>query len=382
MRVFTLILGCAMALTVSAQPADLADEAGLVTRLTALREDIAKAEKLRGERKTAVDRSMTQLRAVEKDIGERNRKLKALALEISAAEARMIELQAEQVRLETDLSGEKSALAALLRSAYVLGRLDTLKLVLAQDQMSDTGRLLAYSTQLQNVRVSRIDRVRNLLAALAKLKVDTEAAANALAIVRQQESENLAALAIERQRRASIVKELRAELAKVESKIEDLGKDRHEIEDLLAKLRDVIGDVPSLLPQDRPFAESRGHLARPVAGGINIPFGQQAGGGRASAGVLIAADTGTQIRAVARGRVAFADWLRGYGLLMILDHGDGYMSLYGRCESLNKTEGDWVEDGQVLATVGDSGGSGESGLYFELRHRGQALDPAAWWAQK
>ncbi len=376
-----LIIGCWFAAPVLAQPADLADEAGLVARLKSLRDDIAKAEKDRGERKSAVDKSLAELRAVEKDIGERNRKLKALALEVTAAEARMIELQAEQVRLETDLSGEKSALAALLRSAYVLGRLDTLKLVLAQDQMSDTGRLLAYSTQLQNVRVSRIDRVRDLLAALTKLKQETEAAALALAAVKQQETENLAALATERQRRATIVKQLRAELAKVESKIEDLGKDRHEIEDLLAKLRDVIGDVPSLLPQDRPFAESRGRLAKPVAGDIRIPFGQQAGGGRASAGVLINAGMGTQIRAVARGRVAFADWLRGYGLLMIVDHGDGYMSLYGRCESLNKAEGDWIEDGQVLATVGDSGGSGDAGLYFELRHRGQALDPAAWWAQ-
>ena len=365
----------------AATPPAGADEANLVARLTALRKQIAKAEKERGARKGAVDVALAELRQVEKEIAERNRTLKKLADNVATAEAHMTQLQAESARLETELSGEKSALSALLRSAYVLGRLDTLKLVLAQDQMADTGRLLAFSTQLQRVRVSRIDRVRALLDSLAKVKSETEAAAHALAAVRESEAQNLAALGLERQRRAGIVKTLRVELAKAEARVDDLGKDQNEIEELLAQLRDVIGDVPALLPQDQPFAQGRGHLARPLAGRASINFGQEVSGGRASAGVLIPATRGIEIHAVARGRVAFADWLRGYGLLMILDHGDGYMSLYGRCETLAKSEGDWVEAGATLATVGDSGGSSEPGLYFELRHRGQALDPALWWGK-
>ena len=383
MRLASLLILAFLSVSLNAQdPAADSSEAGLVERLGALRVQIAKAEQDRTERKGAVDVSIGDLRKVEKEIAERNRTLQRLGDEATAQAARLIELQAEAARLETDLSGEKSALAALLRSAYVLGRLDTLKLILAQDQMSDTGRLLAYSTQLQRVRMSRIGRVRSLLEALAAVVSETEGARLALAALREQEAQNLAALSADRSRRAGIVKQLRQELAKVEARVEDLGRDRNEIEDLLAQLRDVIGDVPALLPQDRPFASSKGQLVRPVAGRAKISFGEASAGGRASAGIQIPAARGTEILAVARGRVAFSDWLRGYGLLMILDHGDGYMSLYGRCETLAKTEGDWVESGATLASVGDSGGASEPGLYFELRHRGQALDPDKWWGDK
>lgn len=378
-RTFAVLVFLVAATSAFAQPADMSDEAGLVDRLEAIGKQIAKAEQERAQRKGAVDVAVAELRKVDKEIGDRKASLKRLAENMALEEARLIELQAESARLETDLSGEKSALAALLRSAYVLGRLDTLKLILAQDQMSDTGRLMAYSTQLQRVRMSRIGRVRELLAGLASVLADTETARKTLAALRALEEQTLAELDQDRARRGAIVKELKSALAKVEARVEDLGRDQQEIESLLAQLRDVIGDVPALLPQDRPFAESRGSLGRPLAGRTSIGFGQAGPGGRASAGTIILAARGTPIKAVARGRVAFADWLRGYGLLLILDHGDGYMSLYGRCETLDKAEGDWVEAGAPLATVGDSGGAAEPGLYFELRHRGQALDPGQWW---
>jgi murein hydrolase activator len=358
--------------------ADQGDEAGLIQRLTAVREQLAKAERERAERSGEVDRSIADLAKIERQIAERNRKLQELADEAAAGEARLIELIAERARTETELSGEKAALAALLRTTYALGRLDTLKLVLAQDQLADTGRLLAYHTQMQRVRITRIDRVRALLQSLQRVQDETEIAKTALAAVREREAENLRALQSERQRRQGILGELRRALAKVEARVDELDRDRGDIEGLLAQLRDVIGDLPGLLPEDRPFAELKGQLARPLAGKIILGFGQEHLG-RDSAGVRISAPRGTQIRSVARGRVAFSDWLRGYGLLLILDHGDGYMSLYGRCESLLASEGEWVEAGAAIALAGDSGGASDTGLYFELRHRGQALDPAAWW---
>lgn len=355
-----------------------ADEANLVQRLSQVREQLAAAERERAERAGAVDHSLADLAKIERQIAERNRVLKQLAEEAAAGEAKMTELIAERARLETELSGEKESLAALLRSTYALGKLDTLKLVLAQDQLADTGRLLAYQTQLQRVRLARIGRVRELLQSLETLRVDTETARVALEAVRSSEAENLRALQAERGRRKTILGELRQALAKVEARVDELDRDRGDIEGLLAQLRDVIGDVPALLPEDRPFAEYQGRLPRPLEGKVTLAFGQEHLG-RASAGVRISAERGAQIHAVARGRVAFADWLRGYGLLLILDHGDGYMSLYGRCESLLVSEGAWVEAGSAVALAGDSGGASETGLYFELRHRGQALDPAAWW---
>ena len=357
-----------------------ADESNLVDRLAQVREQLAAAQRERIKRSAEVDRSLAALAQVDRQITQRKQVLKGLTDEAARLEQKWVELIAERARLETALSGEKESLAALLRSTYALGRLDTLKLVLAQDQLADTGRLLAFQTQLQRVRVTRIDRVRDLLQALEALRIETTSAQTALAAVRQQELENLSALQGERGKRSAILKELRSALAKVEARVEDLDQDRSDIEGLLEQLRAVIGDVPSLLPEDRPFSELRGRLLRPLAGTPSIRFGEQHMG-RASAGVRIEAPRGTQIKAVARGRVAFADQLRGYGLLLIVDHGDGYMSLYARCESLLPSEGAWIEAGSPVGLVGNSGGANETALYFELRHRGQALDPAAWWGK-
>ncbi|GMU43219.1 MAG: peptidoglycan DD-metalloendopeptidase family protein [Xanthomonadales bacterium] len=358
--------------------APVADEAGLTARLAKIREDLVAAERERAQRADAVQRSLQELRTVEGEIATRNRTLRQLAAESAEADARLTELLAERARQETRLSAQKASLAALLRSTYALGRLDTLKLVLAQDQLADTGRLLAYQQQLQRTRVDRIGSVNRLLQSLAALQQETLLARAALEQARAAETEQLAALQEVRQRRARVLAQLRQALAQSQARVDALESDRADLEGLLAQLREVIGDVPALLPEDRPFAELRGRLPRPLAGRVLLGFGQQHLG-RASAGVRIEAARGAQIRAVARGRVAFADWLRGYGQLLILDHGDGYMSLYGRCESLLASEGEWVEAGAVVALAGDSGGAASTGLYFELRQNGQALDPATWW---
>lgn len=354
------------------------DEADLIVRLGQVKEQLAAAERERAQRADAVNKSLGELAKIERQIAERNRTLQRLAEEAAAAEAKLLELQAERARQETELSGEKESLAALMRSTYALGRLDTLKLVLAQDQLADTGRLLAYQGQLQRVRLTRIDRVRELLRSLQALQTETETARIALEEIRAAEVSNLLALETERRQRQGIQADLKRALAKVEARVDELDQDRTDIEALLAELRSVIGDVPSLLPEDRPFAELKGRLPRPLDGKLLLGFGQTHLG-RASAGVRIEATRGAKVRAVARGRVAFSDWLRGYGLLLILDHGDGYMSLYGRCESLLASEGEWVEAGTAVALAGDSGGASEVALYFELRNGGQALDPAGWW---
>lgn len=359
-------------------PAADVEEASLAARLAQVREDLVAAEKERAERQGAVQRSLGELRAVEQRVAERTRKLRELSAETAAADARLTELLAERARQETALSAQKESLAAVLRSTYALGRLDTLKLVLAQDQLADTGRLLAYQQQLQRTRVGRIETVNGLLRSLAALQADTELARRELAAAQAAEAAQLAELQEQRRQRAKVLAGLRRELAQAQARVDTLESDRADLEGLLGQLRAVIGDVPSLLPEDQPFAELKGRLPRPLAGKVLLGFGQEHLG-RASAGVRIEAARGAQIRAVARGRVAFADWLRGYGQLLILEHGDGYMSLYGRCESLLADEGEWVEAGHVIALAGDSGGAAATGLYFELRLRGQALDPATWW---
>jgi septal ring factor EnvC (AmiA/AmiB activator) len=356
-------------------------EEDLRVRLRAVRERLQAAETVRAARADAVAKAQAALAAIERQIGERQRTLATLVAEIQAAEARIIELYAERTRLETDLTAQKAGLAALMRSAYALGRLDTLKLLLAQDRMSDSGRLLAYHEQLQRVRAERIARVRTLLRELDAIEQDTREAQADLERSREQESATMALLQEDRKAKAAAVRQLRLALAAADARVVALDSEREELEKLLAQLRELIGDLPTLDADHQPFASRKGRLPRPVAGPVLVAFGQAGPGGRPAAGQRIGAAIGTEIRAVADGRVAFADWLRGYGLLIILDHGDGYMSLYGRCDALMKKEGEQVAAGTVIATVGDSGGAGEPALYFEIRHRGQALDPEAWFGR-
>lgn len=368
----------------SAVPAPAAGtlrEDDLVARLKALRERLQAAEKVRAARADEVARAQAVLAAIERQIGERQRTLAGIVAEIQATEARIIELYAERTRLETDLTAQKAGLAALMRSAYALGRLDTLKLVLAQDQMADSGRMLAYHEQLNRVRAERIAHVQTVLRALDTLEQDTREAQADLEQSREQESATVALLQEDRKAKAAAARQLRLALTAADARVIALDSEREELEGLLAQLRELIGDLPTLDADRQPFAARKGRLPRPVAGPVLVAYGQAGAGGRQAAGQRVGAAIGTEIRAVADGRVAFADWLRGYGLLIILDHGDGYMSLYGRCDTLAKKEGEQVAAGTVIATVGDTGGGGEAALYFEIRHRGQALDPEAWFAR-
>ncbi|MCW5567873.1 MAG: peptidoglycan DD-metalloendopeptidase family protein [Dokdonella sp.] len=140
----------------------------------------------------------------------------------------------------------------------------------------------------------------------------------------------------------------------------------------------MFADIPKQLSGAEPFADQRGRLPWPLKGTLRIGFGGRDAGGRQLSGLLIGADAGVPVHAVARGRVAYADWLKGYGMLLILDHGDGWMSLYGANESLLKDVGDWVAAGEVIAQSGASGGQSTPGLYFELRRQGKAVDPKPW----
>ena len=156
-----------------------------------------------------------------------------------------------------------------------------------------------------------------------------------------------------------------------------LGKDEKALSDLLAKLRDIFADIPKQIVGAEPFSQLRGRLPWPVRGKAVASAGSNEGE-HENHGVLIAAASGSEVHAVSHGRVVFADWLRGFGLLMILDHGDGYLSLYGYNEALLKEVGDWVDANEVIATSGSSGGRTTPGVYFELRFEGKALDPKGW----
>ena len=177
--------------------------------------------------------------------------------------------------------------------------------------------------------------------------------------------------------RRELLASLQNKLATEGREIERLAAQEKDLARLIAELTSILSDYP--ISAEEPFEEYRGRLTWPVAGSLVRDFGQPRVGGQLKwNGVVLAADRGREVRAVYHGRVAFADWLAGMGLLVIVDHGDGYMTLYGYNETILKSAGDWVAPGDVLATVGDSGGQAQPGLYFEIRQGTRPLNPRRW----
>lgn len=322
--------------------------------------------------------ALTALRDQELKIAATAKQLRVLDGQIKDRQNKLDDLLKRRAVLDDRLEDQRDALAALLRSAYAMGRGEELKLLLAQDKAADIARMLAYYRYFEHARLGEIDALMKNLDALATVQNDIETQTAALRKSRADQAEQAGRMDAERAARKRALDQLDATLKDQKSRLAALGRDEKALTDLIAKLQDIFADIPQNLVGAEPFAALRGKLRWPLRGRIAEKFGAGTGGGTASQGVLIAARDGSEVHAVSHGRVAFADWLRGYGLLLIVDHGDGYLSLYGYNETLLKDVGDWVDAGTVIATSGDSGGRPTPGLYFELRYKGKAIDPMAW----
>ncbi|MDE2257382.1 MAG: peptidoglycan DD-metalloendopeptidase family protein [Xanthomonadaceae bacterium] len=347
-----------------------------------------KLEQVRAQIKTLADAqkdtnvqrnaAVAALRDQELKIAATAKQLRTLDQQLAGQQAKLDDLLKRRTLLDAKLKDQRDALAALLRSAYAMGRDEELKLLLAQDSAADIARMLAYYRYFERARLGEIEALLENLHALAKLQDDIGTQTAVLQKTRVEQAGQAMQLDAERSARRQALDRLDATLKSQQSRLAALGKDEKALLDLLAKLRDIFADIPQNLAGAEPFAALRGKLHWPLRGRIVERFGVGTGGGGASQGVLIAARDGSEVHAVAHGRVVFADWLRGYGLLLIVDHGDGYLSLYGYNETLLKDVGDWVDAGTVIATSGDSGGRPTPGLYFELRFKGKAIDPMTW----
>lgn len=378
-----LALSLLLALPAHAQPADpqrAAREADAQAKLDALK---ARVAALAAEQKAAeAERSSAAvaLRAADAAVAEAQAAADAAAAEQTRLADALAAKEAERLALAGRLEAQRQALARLVRAAYVAGRHEQLRLLLAQDQVGAIARTLAYHRHVQQARAAQVRRVLDELDALAAL---TAAVAQQKAVVAEAAAEasaTLAALAAQTAARREALAALDASFRDREARIAALGRDQRAVEALLAELRDAIADIPKRLDDDRPFASRRGTLPLPVVGGtVRERFGMPIPGGQRSEGVRFAVARGTPVRAVAPGRVVYADWLKGYGLLLIIDHGGGWMSLYAHGDRLERDVGDWVREGDTVARAGTSGGADQSALYFELRRGGQPVDPRGWW---
>ena len=358
------------------QLADM-DQNEVTSRLSSLQKEISELKQhLEGSRK-ALQGEQAQLRNLDLTIQDTARQLRELDKQIAIHLKELSELEAQRDEHVRDLDQRKKQLAHQIDATYRLASQSRIKLILNQDNPAQLSRMLAYYDHINRAEVEKINTLKALLAGLDKIHRSIDAELSRIRTVQKKQHEVQDQQQLQRAERASLMASLRVKIGNDEAQLLELEHDRQDLEKLLQKLTDVLSDIPANLGQHLSVATQKGKLPRPVPGHVIHSFGQQRAAGMKWQGWLIKAETGTEVKNIAYGRVAFADWLRGYGLLMIIDHGQGFMSLYGYNESLLWEVGDWVEPGAVIATVGGSQG-GEQGLYFEMRKDGKAVDPAVW----
>jgi septal ring factor EnvC (AmiA/AmiB activator) len=326
------------------------------------------------------DSLAVQLKNAELEIQSAREQLSEVRTRRVAAESRLKALHTERTTTERQVAAQREALAGELTLAYINGREEQLKLLLNQGDPAKLARAMAYYGYFSRARAERITNINEHLAHLELLSEKITAEAARLKSIEQDNAREVRALAGARDRRARTLAQIQSKLNSRTEELAKLERDARALEKLVEELRRAIEEFPDLA--DQPFQRVRGKLPWPVKGNVLARFGQlRAGGPLKWQGILIGAARGTQVRAPFPGRVVYADWLPGLGLLIVLDHGGGYMSLYGHNEQLYRRVGERVASGEVLAAVGDAAGVGKPALYLEIRRGRQAIDPLPWLAK-
>lgn len=354
----------------------------LRTRIDALRSELDSRESDRREAREA-------LRASESAISEATRALAKLETERRQAREALARAGEQRQRLEQSLADRQTALARLLASRATAGAPDVVRLTLSGKDPSEVARQLYYLAVLSRAAARLIEAHRADLAELERLRDESQNRARELGAIEAQQRADRDRVMAERLERRRVLVRIAGELRSGRREMKRMLADEQRLARLVQEIGRVLAIRPGAgyrrseqLPEagtdGRPFASLRGSLGLPVRGELASRFRAQRGAGPGSKGLFIRAPEGEPVRAVAAGRVVYAEWMRGFGNLLIVDHGDAYLSVYGNNEALLKQTGDAVKAGESVATVGTSGGRNESGVYFELRHLGQPFDPLRW----
>lgn len=417
-----------------ARQKQLAEEtrAGLRKKLSELKEDILKTEK-------AHNHAADALAASEAAISNANRSLRELSAEQAKTQTQLTVLSKNQQELEASITRQRARLSKILRSQYENGQQDQLKLMLSGENPNQIGRELRYLGYVSQAQSKVITELDANLRAVEENKIKAEEARVALEEIAHEQREQKTLLEKEKNNRKNLVSQLSSKLQNQRKEAGNLAKNEERLASLVDKLANLIAQqrkadeaaalakkrarqakenataneryaekpvektAPKISDKDannsvkaketpkpveeedfvtalsnNDFAKLRGKLRMPVKGELTASFGSRRNDGPTWKGLFIKSAEGTDIRAAADGVVIFADWMRGFGNLLIIDHGSQYMTIYGNNQSLLKRPGDKVKMGEVVAAAGNSGGNEHSGLYFEMRHEGRAIDPLVW----
>jgi murein hydrolase activator len=392
-RIGTLALGFALAFAGVAEAARTQTPAQKEAELRKLNDRIEKVRKSVNDDVQKRDKLSVQLREAELGVASARKDLDEIRAQRLTTEARLRELEQQQAQRERELLGERAELAGELRAAYVNGREEQLKLLLNQEEPATIGRMLAYYGYFGRARAERIRGIRDKLEHLALVREKIADERTRLEGLEQQREQKVVSLKTSQQERARAVSAIDRQIKTRGGELKRMQTQAASLEKLIAELRKAIEKAERAaasrpggggVAKAPPFEPLRGKLPWPVQDGkVLARFGQaRAGGSLKWQGMLIGTDRGARVRAPYGGRVVYGDWLPGMGLMLVLDHGGGYMSLYGHNEELFRKVGDDVAAGDVIGAVGDTGGHSQPALYFEVRRGRAPVDPQQWLSRK
>ncbi len=342
------------------------------------------------------DQQRNRLDAIERDIVANRQRQRGTRHDIAIHKAQRAELSERREEIKTQLAGHQDQLKKLIRASYLLGNQEYLKVLLSQQDPNGLGRIMTYYRYLAQSRVQQIqeitalaDELHELDASvlnkereLATLNADLDRERQRLQAARTERANTLASITKDVQRKAKEVARLQANATRLSTLVAKLQELTIRPSEAAPSAPSQPKPAPEQAPKSQPvvrFSSMKGRLPMPLQAKVQSAFGDvKTGSGMRWEGLLLAAAEGEPVHAIFDGRVVYADWLRGFGLLLILDHGDGYMSLYSHNSSLDKQLGNWVASGETIAFVGTTGGLSDPGLYFEVRYNGEPTNPLAW----
>jgi murein hydrolase activator len=374
-----LILAALLTGLLMTPQAPAGDKAPKQQELKGLLQKIDKLKQAIDVKEDSKSQYIKQLKAIEGSIGQVNRKIREIDKQINMRESEMATLRKTRLQHQRNLSRENDYLAEQIYAAFTLGREEKVKLLFSQQAPALLQRNLVYYQYFSNARVALIDRVQTGIDKIIETEAEIHKAQAALQLDQQALAAQKKQLDQDLDKRKTIVASLDSQLQKQGGNLSRLQDEALQLQNLINSIQQIFDEAPEVDVSREAFARLKGKLAWPVKGTVRRLFGRQKPSSDLRwQGVVIEAQSGSHVMAVSHGRVAFADWLRGLGNLIIIDHGNSYLSLYGHNESLFKNAGEWVEAGDVISSIGSSGGQKNPGLYFEIRKKGKPQNPTQW----
>ena len=370
-------LCCLLILQASLSLADESDEKRKLQELSkqiqTVQSDIQSANREIRTLESDLEKTERQLAETRQNIADTRRK-------IAHQENRLTELQQQKQVLEKLRSEQNRAIATQINLSYRLGREPTLKLVLNMEDPTQISRILRYHDYFLKARASKLADYLSTIEQLTRVEQERQQTLDLLKGDRDQLEQQLSQGTEQNRKRTVSLQALNKSLQTDKQFLDKLQTERKRLEDVLKQLEQALANI-EIPATYSPFSQQKGKLPWPVKGTLAQRFGQSRNTKMTWQGWLINAPEGTEVRAIHYGRIVFADYLRGHGLLVVIDHGQGYMSLYAHNQILLADIGDWISSGTPIARVGESGGQQKPGLYFEIRYKGNPTNPASWIAK-